>query len=151
MNLLPCLSFPGNAAEAVEFYRSVFPRATTEGVAHAGAEGGGELLAVTLVVDGDRLLVLNTPSQEPTSDRVSIVVSMRDQSEIDEVWARLTDGGAEGPCGWCTDRFGVSWQVVPEDIADCLGNADPVKAQRAQAAMMSMTKIDAEALRAAAA
>jgi predicted 3-demethylubiquinone-9 3-methyltransferase (glyoxalase superfamily) len=78
-------------------------------------------------------------------------VSCDDQEEVDRYWSALTaDGGEEGPCGWCKDRFGLSWQVVPQQLDELLADPDPARAQRAMKAMLSMGKLDVAALQAAA-
>jgi len=81
---------------------------------------------------------------------VSFQITCADQDEVDLYWARLTDGGSEGPCGWCKDRYGLSWQVVPEGMDELFADPDPGRAARAMQAMFGMTKLDlAELLRAA--
>ena len=74
-------------------------------------------------------------------------MSCETQAEVDELWARLSDGGEEGPCGWLKDRFGLSWQIVPTALGELLGDPDPERSQRVMKAMLQMTKIDIAGLR----
>jgi predicted 3-demethylubiquinone-9 3-methyltransferase (glyoxalase superfamily) len=83
------------------------------------------------------------------NEAISLVVHCDDQAEVDHYWSRLGEGGTPGRCGWLKDRFGLSWQVVPDALVRCLQHDDPVKAGRAMAAMMTMGKIDIAALEAA--
>ena len=101
-------------------------------------------------LDGRRFTAINGGPQFTFSEAVSFLITCADQAEIDYYWERLTDGGEEGPCGWCKDRFGLSWQVVPEGMDELFSDPDPSRAERAMRAMFEMRKLDVAALRAAA-
>ena len=107
-------------------------------------------MTVDFELDGERLTALNGGPEFTFDEAISLQVMCQRQDEIDYYWQRLSDGGEEGPCGWLTDRYGLSWQVVPADMAEIFSDVDPVRAQRATQAMLAMGKIDLGALRAAA-
>jgi len=106
------------------------------------------VMTVEFELDGQRFIALNGGSHFKFSDAISLSIEAKNQAEVDEYTRRLTEGGGvEGPCGWVTDRFGVSWQVTPTILTELIGDKDPVKAKRVMEAMMKMTKIDIEALK----
>lgn len=109
-------------------------------------------MIVEFTLAGAPMMILTAGPQFKHSPAASISVLTKDQAETDRLWIALTaDGGAESMCGWLSDRYGVSWQIVPEALPRLLGDPDPDKASRAQAAMKQMKKIDIAALEAAAA
>ena len=110
----------------------------------------GMVMTVDFELDGERLTALNGGPEFTFDEAISLQVMCQTQDEIDYYWQRLSDGGEEGPCGWLKDRYGLSWQVVPADMAEIFSDVDPVRAQRATQAMLAMGKIDLGALRAAA-
>ena len=138
-----CLWFRSEAEEAANFYVSVFPRSRIVNVMRAGDAA----VAVGFVLDAVPFLALNGRQEPGFTDASSLVVTCDSQAEIDRYWDALANGGAEGRCGWLTDRFGVSWQVVPTDMGALLGGADPAAAGRAMQAMLGMRKLDVAALR----
>lgn len=143
-----CLWFDGTAEEAARFYVSLIPGSGVEAV--MGRTPEGKALMVNFHLAGTSYQALNGGPQYKASPAASIAVSAADQAETDRLWAALVaDGGAEGQCAWCTDRFGVSWQVVPAALAATVGGADPEGAARATRAMLAMGKIDIAALEAA--
>ena len=101
-------------------------------------------------IEGQRFVGINGGPQFTFSEAVSFQVTCADQDEVDYYWEKLTDGGEEGPCGWCKDRYGLSWQVVPDGMDELFADPDPSKAARAMQAMFSMRKLDIAALQAAA-
>ena len=147
------LWFDTEALEAAEFYVSVIPNSRITDVSHYG-EGAprpaGSVLTVAIELDGQPYLALNAGPQFPFTEAVSLVVNCRDQQEVDHFWTALVDGGEPSRCGWLKDRFGLSWQVVPDGLADVMGDPDPERAGRAMQAMLGMQKLDIDALRAAA-
>lgn len=153
IKLIPNLWFDGDAEAAAEFYVSVFG-GTVGAKTHypAGSPGTeGAVMTVSWEVLGTRFVGINGGPEFTFSEAVSFEVPCADQAEIDRVWAALTaEGGSEGPCGWCKDRFGLSWQVVPVGMEELFADADPARAERAFAAMRTMTKLDVAALRTAA-
>jgi predicted 3-demethylubiquinone-9 3-methyltransferase (glyoxalase superfamily) len=147
--LTPFLWFEGNVAEAMDFYRSVFP----EGKVVATMPGGpdGALLGATFELDGQRFTAFAGGPHFRLTPAVSLYVDCESQAEVDEYWAKLTDGGEESRCGWLVDRFGLSWQVVPSILPRLLSDPDREKAGRVTQAMLGMTKLDVAALERAAA
>ncbi|MEV5612977.1 VOC family protein [Streptomyces sp. NPDC052225] len=150
----PCLWFDGNAEEAVEFYRSLFPDSEVLEVQRWGEDGPGEpgsVLTMTFRLAGTEYLALNGGPQFTFNEAVSFSVDCADQAEVDRLWERLTaDGGEPGPCGWLKDKFGLSWQIVPRRLPELLGDPDAARAGRVMAAMMKMHKIEVAELEQAA-
>jgi predicted 3-demethylubiquinone-9 3-methyltransferase (glyoxalase superfamily) len=145
--ITPCLWFDGKAEEAARFYVSVFPDSAVTKVTPGPT---GAALVVEFRLAGVRFLALNGGPQFTFNEAVSFLIECQDQAELDAYWARLTDGGEEGPCGWCKDRYGLSWQVVPAGMGELFGDDHPERARRAMEAMFGMRKLDIAALRAAA-
>jgi predicted 3-demethylubiquinone-9 3-methyltransferase (glyoxalase superfamily) len=148
-----CLWFDTQAEEAATFYCEVFPDSEITARQHYGEAGpgpAGSLMTVDFVLGGQRFLGLNGGPEFAFNESVSFQIHCADQAEVDHYWNTLTEGGQESQCGWCKDRFGVSWQVIPEALPQLLGDPDPGRAQRAMTAMLTMTKLDVDVLRAAA-
>ncbi len=152
--IAPCLWFNGKAEEAAGFYVSLFPGARITHVSRYGPNApfpAGTALMVEFELAGQRFQALNGGPNYTHSPAISLSISAKDAAEVDHFWNLLTaNGGSEGRCGWVTDRFGVSWQVVPEGLGKALSDPDPTRAGRAMQAMMQMKKLDLAALRAAA-
>jgi predicted 3-demethylubiquinone-9 3-methyltransferase (glyoxalase superfamily) len=151
--ITPNLWFDTEAEEAAAFYCSVFPNSRIVSVAHyndAGPRPAGSVMTVEFELDGERVIGINGGPEFTFSEAVSLMITCADQAEIDHYWERLTDGGEEGPCGWCKDRYGLSWQVVPDGWDELFGEADPTRAERAMRAMFGMKKLDLAELRRAA-
>ncbi|HEX2042862.1 MAG TPA: VOC family protein [Acidimicrobiales bacterium] len=152
--ITPCLWFDTEAEEAATFYTSVFPNSRITGVARYGKAGPrpeGMVMTVNFELDGLEFVGLNGGPEFTFDEAISFQVSCQSQAEVDEYWARLTDGGEEGPCGWLKDRYGVSWQIIPTRLVELLDDPDPDRSQRAMTAMLGMKKIDVAALELAAA
>ncbi|MGW2118464.1 VOC family protein [Streptomyces zhihengii] len=151
--ITPNLWFDTQGKEAAEFYVSVFPDSRITHVSYYGEAGpgpAGTVLTVDFVLDGMPFTAINGGPQFTFTEAVSLLVDCADQEEVDHYWARLGEGGQEGPCGWLKDRYGLSWQVVPAALGELLEDPDPERAQRAMKAMLGMHKLDVAALRAAA-
>jgi predicted 3-demethylubiquinone-9 3-methyltransferase (glyoxalase superfamily) len=151
--IVPNLWFDTEAEEAANFYLSVFKNSRILNVTHyneAGPREAGMVMTVEFELDGQRFIGINGGPDFTFSEAISFQVSCADQAEIDYFWERLTDGGSEGPCGWCKDRYGVSWQVTPAAWDEVFSSGDPKRAERAMRAMFSMKKLDIAALKAAA-
>ena len=151
-NIVTFLTFNDQAEEAARFYTSIFPNSRITDLTRVppmpGAPGApGAVMTVSFELDGRPFVALNGGPQFTFSQGISISVQCETQAEVDRYWAKLTDGGAEVACGWLTDRFGVSWQITPTLLMEMLSDADPVRAGKAMAAMMTMVKIDIEGLR----
>ncbi len=152
--LTPNLWFDTEALEAAEFYVSVFPNSRITNVSHYG-EGGmreaGMVLTVEYELDGQRMTNINGGPQFHFDEAVSLLIDCADQADVDRYWELLTAGGGQpGRCGWLKDKYGFSWQVVPDGLVELMTDTDSDRVQRAMAAMMSMTKLEIAILRAAA-
>jgi predicted 3-demethylubiquinone-9 3-methyltransferase (glyoxalase superfamily) len=144
--ITPFLWFDNQAEQAMEFYASIFKSAKVLNVQRAG----DRVMLVDFELEGQRFMGLNAGPHHTFNEAVSFFVSVRTQQDVDDLWARLTaGGGAPGRCGWLKDKFGVSWQIIPEALPRLIGGSDPARAQRAMQAMMGMTKIDIAALQTA--
>jgi predicted 3-demethylubiquinone-9 3-methyltransferase (glyoxalase superfamily) len=152
--IVPNLWFDTEAAEAAEFYVSVFPDSRlleTHLYGPAAPRKEGTVMLVVFELGATRFSAINGGPQFTFDEAVSFEVVCKDQAEVDHYWAALTaDGGSESMCGWCKDRFGLSWQVVPDGMGEILSHPDRDRATRAMTAMFGMRKLDLAALRAAA-
>ena len=144
------LTFNDQAEEAVKLYTSVFRNSRVVQTTRYG-EGGpgpeGSVMTVAFELEGQPFVALNGGPTFSFSEGISLSVNCESQAEIDELWEKLSAGGKKVQCGWLTDRFGVSWQIVPAKIAELVGGKDPVKSRRAMQAMLKMVKLDVAALR----
>ncbi|WP_405580882.1 VOC family protein [Streptomyces sp. NBC_01190] len=145
------LWFDGQAEEAAKFYVSVFDDAAIGRIGHYSEAGPGEpgsVLSVEFTANGQKFVGINGGPQFTFDEAISFQIHCADQAEVDHYWDVLTaDGGAEGPCGWLKDRFGLSWQVVPAELLDLLTDADSAKAARTAEVMFAMKKLDLSALK----
>ncbi|SDQ78069.1 Glyoxalase superfamily enzyme, possibly 3-demethylubiquinone-9 3-methyltransferase [Quadrisphaera sp. DSM 44207] len=152
--IVPNLWFDTRAEEAAQFYTSVFDGSRIVRVARypEGAPGpAGSVMTVEFELEGQRFVGINGGPHFPFTEAVSFQVTCRDQEEVDRFWsALLAGGGEESRCGWLKDRYGLSWQVVPEGMEELFEDPDPARAQRAVQAMLQMRKLDLAALRRAA-
>jgi predicted 3-demethylubiquinone-9 3-methyltransferase (glyoxalase superfamily) len=153
----PCLWFDDQAEEAAAFYVSVFENSKVKAVTRYGDSGSkasgrpkGSVMTVDFELDGHPFLALNGGPTFRFTEAISLVVTCKDQDEVDAYWEKLSKGGEQGPCGWLKDRYGLSWQIVPKVLPDLMRTKDPAKAERVMAAVMGMTKLDVEALETAA-
>ena len=143
--IVPNLWFDTEAEEAANFYTSIFEHSKIVDVSHYGEAGprpAGMVLTVTFELNGQQFTALNGGPDFKFNEAISFLVNCEDQAEVDELWAKLSDGGEEGPCGWLKDRYGVSWQVVPTRLGELLQDEDSERAQRVMKAMLQMGKIE---------
>jgi predicted 3-demethylubiquinone-9 3-methyltransferase (glyoxalase superfamily) len=150
----PCLWFDTQAEEAATFYTSLFEGSRIVEVAHYGSAGPrpeGMVMTVAFELAGHPFIALNGGPEFTFDEAISLEVECESQEEVDRLWAALSEGGSEGPCGWLKDRFGLSWQIVPARFNEILRTAEPEAAQRAIKAMLGMGKLDIAALEEAAA
>jgi predicted 3-demethylubiquinone-9 3-methyltransferase (glyoxalase superfamily) len=151
----PFLWFDTQAEEAAELYTSIFPNSRITQVARYGETGPGTpgaVMTVAFELDGQRFVALNGGPQYRFTEAVSFQIDCETQDEVDHYWSKLVEGGGEeGPCGWLKDRYGLSWQVVPNALPRLLSDPDRAKAQRVMARMLEMRKLVIEELEAAAA
>jgi predicted 3-demethylubiquinone-9 3-methyltransferase (glyoxalase superfamily) len=149
--IAPCLWFDGKAEEAARFYVSLLPDSRIDSVVpyYFEAPGGkpGDVMMVEFTLAGQSYLALNGGPAFQFTPAVSLCVSCEDQAEIDRLWDALCDGGAPGRCGWLTDRYGVSWQIVPKMATEMMKGKNAEKIRRTFATLMTMNKFDLEALR----
>lgn len=146
------LWFDHEAEEAAEFYVSLFEDSRVTGVSRYGEAGPGEagsVMVVTFELAGQEFLALNGGPEYSFTPAISLMVDCRDQEEVDRLWDALTDGGEPGPCGWLKDRYGLSWQIVPNVMWQLMQDEDPAKSNRAVQAMLQMSKLNVAELEAA--
>ena len=140
------LWFDGRVEEALELYTSCFDDARVTSVtrfADAGMGQPGDVMTAEFELAGQKFCIINGGPVYTLSPAISLAVNCVDQDEVDRLWERLTsDGGEEGQCGWLTDRFGVSWQIVPTALAEMLSSDDAAAVERVTAAFLKMTKLD---------
>ncbi|MEU3017804.1 MULTISPECIES: VOC family protein [unclassified Nocardiopsis] len=149
----PCLWFDDQAEQAAEFYTGVFENSRVLRTTRYGPDmpvAEGTVLTVEFELDGARFTALNGGDRFTFDEAVSFQVICRDQAESDHYWYALVDGGEESQCGWLRDRFGLSWQVYPEELDSLVWDSEPERAYRATQAMLTMRRIDLEAVRRAA-
>ncbi|MEO8291850.1 MAG: VOC family protein [Actinomycetota bacterium] len=138
-----CLWFDTQAEEAANFYVSLFEDAEVTDVQRLdGTPSGDNVALVFFRLAGKEFMAINGGPQFPFTEAVSISVGVEDQDEVDRLWAALTDGGEEGQCGWLKDRYGLSWQVIPDRMGELLSDPDPERRGRAMQAMLQMQRID---------
>ena len=144
--ITPCLWFDFKAEEAVGHYLSIFKCSrvvSTTRYSEAGPGRAGAVMTILFEIEDQQILALNGGPQFKFTPALSLIVNCDDQAEVDALWEKLSEGGAPGQCGWLTDKFGVSWQVVPNVIPLMLQSADPAAIQRVMREVMSMKKLDA--------
>ena len=154
--ITPWLWFDTEGEEAAQFYTSVFPDSSITDVSRYGEAGPrpeGMVMTVGFELLGREFYALNGGSNAKIDEGpgISFMVECDSQEEVDGYWGKLADGGQEIACGWVTDRYGVSWQIIPKRLRELMSDPDRDKAQRATAAMLQMTKIEVEELERAAA
>jgi len=148
--ITPFLWFDGKAEEAMEFYVSVFKNSQVVSVTRYGAAGPGPkgtVMSVIFQLDGQEFFALNGGPQFTFSPAISFFVNCETQHEIDELWEKLSEGGAKNRCGWLDDKYGLSWQIVPSVLGQMLQDKDTEKARRVMEAMLQMDKLDIQRLK----
>lgn len=142
----PCLWFDDQAEEAVTFYTSIFKNSKILAITHYGErmpKPPGSVMTIRFTLDGDEFVALNGGPEFTFSPAISLAVHCDNQKEVDELWEKLLAGGGdEVECGWLTDRFGVSWQIVPKAWFALLEEGDAAASQRGMEAMFKMKKLD---------
>jgi predicted 3-demethylubiquinone-9 3-methyltransferase (glyoxalase superfamily) len=141
----PFLMFDDQLEAAIEFYTATFPGSEVRNVARAGE--GGPVRSAEFVVGGQRFMGFNGGPHFAFSEAFSLFVSCEDQAEVDEYWDKLVAAGAKpSRCGWITDPFGLSWQIVPKRFMELVADEDPKRVKAVMEAMMKMVKLDVAAL-----
>jgi predicted 3-demethylubiquinone-9 3-methyltransferase (glyoxalase superfamily) len=145
--ITPCLWFDSQAEEAARFYTSIFKNSkigtiTRYGEAGAGASGRpkGSVMTVAFQLDGQEFVALNGGPDFKFSEAISFMVNCDTQKEIDDFWAKLSEGGEQGPCGWLKDKYGLSWQIVPAVLGEMMKDASG--AERVMEVILKMKKLD---------
>jgi predicted 3-demethylubiquinone-9 3-methyltransferase (glyoxalase superfamily) len=143
--ITPFLWFDNQAEEAMNFYVSIFDHSRIVNVRRYGEAGpgpAGTVMTGTFILEGQEFMALNGGPHFKFTEAISLFVKCDTQEEIDEKWERLSEGGQKVPCGWLKDKFGLSWQIIPQILGEMLGDKDAEKAKRVMEAMMKMIKID---------
>ncbi len=144
--ITPFLWFDSNAEEAMNFYLSVFKNSKVLGVSRYGDAGPGPkgtVMVASFELNGQKFTALNGGPHFKFNEAISFVIDCHGQEEVDHYWYKLTDGGGqESMCGWLKDKYGLSWQVVPDKLIELMQDKDPKKAGNVMQAMMKMKKID---------
>jgi predicted 3-demethylubiquinone-9 3-methyltransferase (glyoxalase superfamily) len=147
----PFLWFDDNAEEAVNFYISLFPNSKivqTSRYSDAGPGPKGRVMTIGFELAGQSFTALNGGPSRTFTEAISFVVNCEDQAEIDRYWDRIERaGGKPQACGWITDKYGLSWQIVPAILPQLMKSSDPEKAKRVMAALLKMIKLDIETLK----
>jgi predicted 3-demethylubiquinone-9 3-methyltransferase (glyoxalase superfamily) len=137
--ITPFLWFDSEAEEAMNLYVSTFKNSKA-GEVSRGPDG--KAFIVNFELDGQQFMGLNAGPHHKFNEAISFYVDCKDQKEVDELWNKLTaDGGEESMCGWLKDKYGISWQIVPRQLMELMGDPDPEKAGRVRDAMLKMQKI----------
>jgi len=150
--ITPFLWFDHEAEEAVRFYTSVFKNSRIGAITRYGGEGTGPkdgVMTVEFELDGQKFMALNGGPIYKFTEAVSFVVNCENQQEVDEMWEKLLDGGAEIQCGWLKDKYGLCWQIVPTVFLEMIQDQDAERKERVMRAMLQMKKLDIAGLEAA--
>jgi predicted 3-demethylubiquinone-9 3-methyltransferase (glyoxalase superfamily) len=148
--ITPFLWFDDQAEEAMNFYVSIFKDSKVGSVTRYGEAGPGPrgtVMSATFQLDGQEFMALNGGPLFKFTEAISFFVSCETQAEVDDLWAKLSEGGEAGRCGWLKDKYGLSWQIIPTALGEMLGDKDPQRAGRVMQAMLQMSKIDVQALK----
>jgi len=148
--ITPFLWFDGKAEEAMNFYTSIFKNAKVGSITRYGEAGPGpkgSVMSATFELEGQQFFALNGGPQFKFTPAISFFVNCTTQEEVDRYWEALSAGGEKLQCGWLTDKFGLSWQIVPTVLGEMLSDKDAAKASRVMQAMLNMTKLDIKGLK----
>jgi len=143
--ITPFLWFDGKAEDAMNHYVSIFKNSKIVSVARCGEAGPGPkgtVMSATFQLEGQQFIALNGGPQFKFTEAISLFVNCETQDEVDDLWEKLSAGGAKSRCGWLKDKFGLSWQIIPSVLGEMLQDKDPVKSKRVMEAMLQMDKID---------
>jgi predicted 3-demethylubiquinone-9 3-methyltransferase (glyoxalase superfamily) len=144
------LWFDGKAEEAAKHYTSIFKNSKITSVSRYGDAGPGPkgtAMVVNFQLEGQDFIALNGGPQYKFTEAISLLVNCETQKEVDELWTKLSAGGAEGQCGWLKDKFALSWQIIPTALFELMQDRDPQKSNRVMQAMLQMRKIDIAGLK----
>ena len=145
--ITPFLWFNGNIEEALNLYTSIFKNSKVINERRTGDPKTGKIFTATFQLEDQEFMALDGGPHYKFNPAVSFFVNVKTQEEVDYFWSKLiANGGAESRCGWLVDKFGLSWQIIPETLSNYLNDPDPVKSQRVMNAMLLMNKIDVKKL-----
>ena len=147
--ITPFLWFNTEAEEAANFYTSIFKNSKIGAVSRYGEAGPGpkgSVMTISFQLNGQEFIALNGGPQFKFTEAISFVVNCETQDEIDQYWGKLLEGGTPQACGWLKDKYGLSWQIVPNNLSKLFSSKDPEKSKRVMEAMMKMVKFDIKAL-----
>ncbi len=150
IEISPCLWFDHNAEAAVAFYMSLFPEGRILNTSYYGEDAplpAGTVLTIDFNLNGQDFIALNAGPWQSFSPAISFLINCVTQEQVDNLWEGFLEGGKPMQCGWITDKFGVTWQVVPEVLDRYLNDPDPVKAKRVMDAMLQMVKLESAVLK----
>jgi predicted 3-demethylubiquinone-9 3-methyltransferase (glyoxalase superfamily) len=150
--IMPCLWYDNQAEEAVNHYISIFKDGKINNVTRYGDAGPGpkgSVLTIAFELAGQQILPLNGGPIIKFTQAISLIIDCKDQAEVDVLWEKLSEGGSKSQCGWLKDKYGLSWQVVPSDVARMVQDPDPEKSARFMSALFKMQKLDIAVLKAA--
>ena len=148
--ITPFLWFDGKAEEAMNFYVSIFKNSKIGRISRYGDAGPGPkgtVMSATFHLEGQEFFALNGGPQFKFTPAISFFVDCKTQEEVDELWEKLSAGGRKDKCGWLTDKYGLSWQIIPSALGEMLQDKDPEKSKRVMRTMLQMTKIDIAGLK----
>ena len=148
--ITPFLWFDDQAEEAANFYTSIFKNSKVGSISRYGEGTPGEkdkVMTATFEIEGQEFTALNGGPEFSFTPAISFFVHCETQAEVDDYWEKLSAGGEKSQCGWLKDKFGVSWQIVPNILMELMSDPDPEKAGRVTRTMLKMTKIDIAALK----
>lgn len=153
----PCLWYDNQAEEAANFYVSIFKNSRIKNVTHyaneiaaVAGQQPGAVMTVLFELEGQEFLALNGGPIFKFTEAISIMVDCKTQAEVDELWEKLSAGGAKSNCGWLKDKYGLSWQIVPTILSEYMSGKDPAEYRRVMVALMKMDKLDIAKLKQAA-
>jgi len=144
LTITPFLWFDNNLEEAINFYTSIFEDSKISSINRSGESGPGSkgsVFSATFELAGQKFYGLNGGPMFKFTEAVSFFISCETQEEVDELWEKLSEGGAKSRCGWLKDQFGLSWQVIPKKLGELMSGKDPEKSGKVMQAMMKMDKI----------
>lgn len=147
--ITPFLWYDTQAEEAMNLYTSIFKNSKAGRITRSPAAppGSNGVMSVSFEIEGQHFIALNGGPGHKFTPAISLFVDCEAQQEVDDLWAKLSEGGKPGPCGWLADKFGLSWQIIPKGLGEMLSDPDPVLSQRVLKTMLPMSKIDLEGLK----